>query len=83
MPTFDVEELAILYRHATPLMRTLILLGLNCGFAAAESGSLRLDEIVLGQRHPHADKLGINSADKDSWVRRLRLKMGVYAEFKM
>jgi hypothetical protein len=42
VPTFDVGELRVLYRHATPLMRTLILLGLNCGFAAAESGSLRL-----------------------------------------
>jgi hypothetical protein len=83
VPTFGVDDLRVLYQHATPLMRTLLLLGLNCGFAAAESGSLRLNEIFLGQRHPHADTLGIESTSNDSWVRRLRVKTGVYGEFKL
>jgi hypothetical protein len=45
--TFDLEELKILYRYATPLERALMLLGLNCGFGAAESGSLQLNQIFL------------------------------------
>src|SRR5207302_275585 len=63
--------------------RLLILLGLNCGFAAAESGTLEPAEIFLEQRHPEAGRYNIVSTAQDSWVRRLRHKTEVYGEWKL
>ena len=74
--TFSVEELTTLYRHATPLMRTFILLSLNCGFSIAEIATLSKDELRLQQRHPQFSLPG-------SWILRVRGKSGVYGEFKL
>jgi len=43
--TFTVQEVGILWEHATPLERVFIALGLNCGFGAAEIGTLAETEI--------------------------------------
>jgi len=74
--TYSVEELTTLYRHATPLMRTFILLGLNCGFSIAEIATLSRTELFLKQPHPKLNLLG-------SWILRVRGKTKVYAEFKL
>jgi hypothetical protein len=81
--TYTPEELAVLYAAASPLMRLFILLGLNCGFAAAESGTLEPAEIFLRQRHPETGRHNIVSTDQDSWIRRLRHKTEVYGEWKL
>jgi hypothetical protein len=58
----------------------LLLLGLNCGFGAAESGTLLLSQIHLFQPHPKADMIGFETSPKDSFIRRVRVKNGVYGE---
>ena len=81
--TFTLAELVTLYRHATPLVRTFILLGLNCGFSIAEISTLSVDELHLHRCHPNANLLGITSTDTDSWIMRIRHKSGVYGEWRL
>ncbi len=82
--TFTEEELLLLYRNTTtPIERLLMLLGLNCGFKAAEAGSLLISEIFLEQAHPEATLLDYLSSDGDSFIKRIRQKTGVYAEYKL
>ncbi len=78
---YDPDELAILYRYASPLMRSMILLALNCGFKQAELGTLRVGETFLNEAHPFAKKLGIAADPHDSFIKRVRIKSGVYGEF--
>ncbi len=80
---FTVDELATLYKYATPLERMFLLLSLNCHFGQAEISSLLVGEIFL--RTPHVKKiqeiLGFNSTQGDSFIRRYRRKTGVYGEW--
>jgi hypothetical protein len=80
---FSLDELKLLYRYGTPLDRLLLLLGLNCGFAAAESASLTVGEVFI--RTPHSPRqremLAAELRDDDSFIRRVRRKSGVYGEF--
>jgi len=78
--TFTLAELCILNEYATPLERLLLLLGLNCGFGGAESGTLTYREVFLHQIHPKAEELGFESTPQDSFIRRVRLKSNVYGE---
>ncbi|WP_020466864.1 hypothetical protein [Singulisphaera acidiphila] len=55
---FRIEELAVLYKYATPLERLLILLGLNCGFKGAEQGRLLFDHLFLDWPHPTPGRCG-------------------------
>ena len=77
---FELEELRILNEYCTPLERVLFLLGLNCGFGAAESGTLRLNEIHLFQPHPDARHIGFDGSPLDSFIFRVRLKSRVYGQ---
>jgi hypothetical protein len=43
--SFTTEKVGILWKHAAPLERVFIALGLNCGFGAAEIGTLAETEI--------------------------------------
>ena len=43
--TFTAAEVGALWRHATPLERTFIALGVNCGFGTAEIATLAEAEI--------------------------------------
>ena len=43
--TFTLTEVGILWNQATPLERVFIALGLNCGFGAAEIGTLAEGEV--------------------------------------
>jgi hypothetical protein len=81
VPNYSVEELAILYRFASPLMRTMMLLGINCGFKQAELGTLATVEVFLKQAHPLAKMLGIPANPQDSFIKRVRIKSGVYGEW--
>ena len=79
--TFTLEELCILNGYATPLERLLLLLGLNCGFGGAESGTLTFNQIHLFQAHPKSKEIGFESTMKDSFIKRVRLKSKVYSEY--
>ena len=76
---FTLDELIRLYAYGTPLDRFLILLGLNCGFGAAESASLRVQELCLRTAHSKRSKeiLDFNSTERDSFIKRCRGKTGV------
>jgi hypothetical protein len=74
--TFSVDDLAVLYRHATARERCLMLFGLNCGFGGREVGTLQVEEVHLGQSHPHYRKVG-------DWIFRSRKKSGVYGEWRL
>jgi hypothetical protein len=80
---FSLDELKLLLQYAGPLDRLLILLGLNCGFGAAESASLLVGEVFI--RTPHSDRhkemLGVELSPTDSFIKRIRRKSGVYGEF--
>jgi len=47
------SELPTINKHATPVERLILLLGLNCGFKGAEQGTLLLDHLFLDRPHPN------------------------------
>jgi hypothetical protein len=75
--TYSDAELALLWAAATPRERLFLVLGLNCGFAAAEVASLQLSEIHL--RQPHGHYPGLDG----SWIKRERGKNGVFGEWRL
>lgn len=79
--TYDIEELVLLYKYATPFERVLLLLGLNCGFGAAEVSSLMYQEVRLHSAHPYAARIRFESSNSDSFILRVRRKTGVYGEW--
>lgn len=79
--TYSVEELAVLNRHATPVQRLLLYLGLNCAMGAAELGRLRLCDFILFHKHEHASRLDFSSSEADSFLRCLRAKTTVFGEW--
>jgi integrase len=81
--TYTLEELRLLWEHASPFRRLLLLLALNCGFGRAEIASLELGEVLLGQKHPHEREVGYSSSAETSWIFRIRNKTGVYGEYKL
>jgi hypothetical protein len=78
--TYSREQLCTLYEYATPLERVIMLLALNCGFGAAELGTLLLRQIVQGHFHPMAAEYDFDSKPTDWFVKRIRLKNRVYGE---
>ena len=80
---FTLDDLILLNRHATPVERCLLLLGINCGFGRAEIASLTIGEVFLRTAHEprHQEVLGFESTDRDSFIKRHRRKTGVYGEF--
>jgi integrase len=80
--TFSLEELQLLMRYGRPLDRLLILLSLNCGYGRAEIASLRIGEIHLNKGHTKREQelLGYKTTNKDSFIKRVRIKNGVYGE---
>jgi hypothetical protein len=81
-------QLALLYKHATPLVRCMMLLGLNCGFKPIDVGTSQSATFRLGESHPHADYL-LNGEPQEAehwrtpadWLMTLRKKTKVYGEF--
>jgi len=81
--TYSVNEIHVLWEHATPLKRLLLLLGLNCGFDAKMIATLQPEDVCLHQRHPGQDEIGLLTSEDDSWIFRLRNKTDVYGEWKL
>lgn len=85
--TYRIEELVLLNEYATPLERLLLLLGLNCGFGAAEQGRIALKNLHINQLHPNAELLfslqGYRSNADDSFLCMLRPKSSVYGEWRL
>lgn len=80
-PTYSVAELAVLNRHATPIERLILYLGLNCAMGASELGRLQVGDILLSHKHEFADRLNFVSTESDSFVRTLRPKTSVFGEW--
>lgn len=78
---YTIEELATLNSFANAFERFLLLAGLNLGFKRMEAATLRVSEIHLKKAHPHAEFLGFESNEADSFVKRLRKKSIVYGEW--
>ena len=81
--TYTPEQLAIILRHTDSFGKALIGLCVNCAFGAAEVGQWPMQKFSLYQCHPHADRLGIETSDQDSWVVGPRPKTGVYGEHRL
>jgi predicted DNA-binding protein (UPF0251 family) len=79
--TFQLDELCVLYKYATPLERLFLLLALNCGFGQAEIATVLIKEVELFQRHSHEKLLGFVSTEEDSFIRKIRPKTEVYGEW--
>ncbi len=72
IPTYTVDQLRILYRHATPLERLLLVLGINCAYGADQAGRLKAREIH--------EKNGV------CYIKRIRRKQkvrGIHRLFKV
>lgn len=80
--TYTVDQLATIARHCTPMDRMMLFVGLNCAMGAAELGRITTDEIVLGQPHPHAERLGMGSEPAD-YIRNNRRKAVVFGEWRL
>jgi hypothetical protein len=78
---YSVEELAILNRHATPIERLVLYVGVNFAMGAAELGRLRVNNFLLLHKHEHAGRLNFISTETDSFVRTLRPKTTVFGEW--
>lgn len=74
--TYSIQELAKLWEYSTPLDRLYLVLGLNCGFGAAEVASLKETQINLDIEHPFY-KI------RSSFIARKRTKTGVYGEWQL
>jgi len=81
--TYTVEELAILNQYGIPFERFLLLCGLNLGFKRMECATLRVGEIHLRTLHDHAKYIDFQFSEADSFVKRVRTKTGVYAEWML
>ena len=79
--TYQLDELCVLYKHATSFERLFFLLGLNCGFGQAEIATVLVKEVELFKRHSHETLLGFVSTERDSFIRKIRPKTEVYGEW--
>ncbi len=58
-------------------------LALNCGFGMGEIATLPRGDVFLHEAHPYARQIGLAPLEDDSWIRRVRQKTGVYAEWRL
>jgi hypothetical protein len=89
--TWAPAQLALIYKHATPLVRAVMMFGLNCGYYGVDVATqIDSDDVIfLGQTHPHADYLlnGEPAGVQEHWRRpqdwmiALRNKTGVPGEW--
>lgn len=80
---YTVEELATLNRHATPIERLALYVGLNCAMGAAELGRLCASDVLLHKKHELDEFLSFTSTDDDSFIRCLRPKTKVFGEWML
>lgn len=75
---FNIDELKLLYKHAIPFERLLLVWCLNCAHGAAEVGRLEWEDLYLRSPHPWAKEgLRMQTSDADSWCGLLRPKTDV------
>ena len=81
--TFQLDELRLLNRYATPIERLYLLLGLNCGFGTKEIATLTIGEIFLHQALPADEQevFGFRSTNADSFVSLVRNKTTIVGKF--
>jgi integrase len=78
LKTFNIEHLALLYKHALPSERLKLVWCLNCAHGAAEIGRVEWSDIYLDQPHPWIKEgLKYTSRPDDSWCGFLRPKTDV------
>jgi len=78
---YTIDELAEINRHATPIERLVLYLGLNCAMGAAELGRLVEGDFSIRQPHQYADRLHFHTTPEDSFARFLRPKTHVFGEW--
>lgn len=83
--TYSIDELVTIWKYATPRVRAMMALALNCAFGGAEIGSLLADEVLIDRQHPYAEQLHLTSEQEvvGSWVMRNRRKTEVYGEWRL
>ena len=70
--TYSVDELVTIWKYATPRVRAMTALALNCAFGGGEIATLLTDEVMLDMSHPHAEQLGLSSEEEfGSWILRI------------
>jgi hypothetical protein len=87
--TFTVEQVGILWKHATPLERVFIALGINCGFGAGEIGTLAETEVngSVIKRLRHKTKvfgawwLFPITRDAVAWARKRKEVLGFTSDY--
>lgn len=81
--TFQLDQLRLLNRYATPIERLYLLLGLNCGFGTKEIATLTIGEIFLHRALPADEQevFGFASTDADSFVSLVRNKTTIVGKF--
>ncbi len=76
--TFSVDELTVLYKHASLLERFLLVWCINCAHGAAEMGRVEWQDVAFRTEHPWARQgLKIETSNEDSWCGFIRPKSGV------
>jgi hypothetical protein len=87
--TFTMEQVGILWKHATTLERVFIALGLNCGFGAAEIGTLAETEVngsVIKRLRHKTKVLGAwwlypITRDAVAWARKRKEVLAVTSDY--
>lgn len=77
---YSPEQLAVIAKFTDAFGQALIAVCVNCAFGQSEIGQWPASKFVLHKRHPHGEKIGIESDDGDSWIVGPRPKTGVYGE---
>lgn len=76
--TFQMDELRLLYRHATQFERLLLVWCLNTSHGAGELGRVEWEDLYLRQPHPWTlQGMKIDGDKSDSWCGLLRPKTDV------
>ncbi len=82
--TYSVDELVTIWKYATPRVRAMMALALNCAFGGGEIAALMTDEVLIDTKHPHAELVGLSSEEEvGSWIMCNRRKTGVYGEWRL
>lgn len=80
--TYSVDQLRQLFIAANDLDRCLLLLGVNCGMGAAESGRLTTEDCFIEKRHPRADWItGFDFKEGQSFISFVRPKSNVLGDW--
>jgi hypothetical protein len=82
--TYSIDELVTIWKYATPRVRAMMALALNCAFGGGEIATLLAEEALIDQRHPYAEQLDLSSSEEiGSWIMRNRRKTEVYGEWRL